>query len=294
LFFFLVVPRHQEILNAFPTRCLSPILLFHNQLITNSQIFVNDHQMVIKTEMSPLLFTFRSPFLIFSAAVPYTVFLISPDQALPPRRTAMSPTPTYPQNPSQAVERIREIIVGRHLEKLELRVACLESTAASSPMPAAWEDRLCHGEARLEALQQGLQRLADSTREDAEHRALEQRAEIQRLASQIQQVAAAKAAEVEQPALNRLEHKIGTWLTNWQSSLHTHLNDREQRLAAKLRQEAATLWENTESQITRLQSRMVDSNEIEERFTRITAAALALAESASPLRSHFHPDNATH
>ena len=194
----------------------------------------------------------------------------------------MSPAPPSPLNPSQAVERIREIIVGRHLEKLEQRVASLESSAAQTAMPRAWEDRLCTGEARLEALQDNFRRLAENTRENAEIRDTQQRAEIQRLANQIQQVAAAKAAESAQPAIDQLERKIGTWLNNWQVALQNHLNDREQRLTAQLRQEVASLWENTESQITRLQSRMIDYNRIDERFTRIAAAARALAESAAP------------
>lgn len=216
----------------------------------------------------------------------------------------MTPTPTTPLNPSQAVERIREIIVGRHLEKLEHRVALLETAPAQGAMPTSWEDRLCHGEARLEALQEGLQRLTQSSREEAEQRSLQQREEIQRLAAQIQQVAAVKSSETEQSALDRFEQKIGGWLGNWQASLNTHLDerekrlssnldDREKRLSSKLRQEMADLWENTESQITRLQSRMVDNNEIEERFSRITSAALALAECASPLHSRYTPETAS-
>lgn len=222
----------------------------------------------------------------------------------------MSSPPPSPHNPSQAVERIREIIVGRHLEKLELRVVRLEAAAASGPMPTAWEDRLCTNEARVEALQENFRRLADSTREDAEQRSLAQRAEIQRLAAQIQQAAAAKASEANQPAIDRLEHKIGSWLTNWQASLHAHLNEREHRLSTQIRQEMASLWESTEAQITRLQSRMVDKNEIEERltrlqshsidvneieerFSRITAAALALAECAAPLHPRFGAEKPT-
>jgi DNA repair exonuclease SbcCD ATPase subunit len=205
----------------------------------------------------------------------------------------MSPHPPSPINPSQAVERIREIIVGRHLEKLEQRVAHLESTASHHAQSAAWEDRLCHGEARLEALQDGLKRLAETTREEAEQRNLQQRGEIQRLAAQIQQVAAVKAADSVQPAVDRLEQKIGTWLTNWQGSLHNHLNEREQRLSSQIRQEVASLWENTESQITRLQSRMADRERIEERFNRIAAAARALADCAAPLPSHSGHEHAT-
>jgi hypothetical protein len=197
----------------------------------------------------------------------------------------MSPTPPSPINPSLAVERIREIIVGRHLEKLESRVARMESVSPVGQLPALWEDRLCTAEARLEALQQTVQRLGDSQHSEAELRTLEQREEIQRLALQIQQVAAQKSTQDPQPAIQNLEHKIGTWLTNWQGALQTHLSDRESRIAREIRDEVATLWENTESQITRLQSRSVDRDLIEERFSRIAAAARALAESAAPLTS---------
>jgi hypothetical protein len=195
----------------------------------------------------------------------------------------MSPTPPSPLNPSQAVERIREIIVGRHLEKLEARVDRLESYGSNGQIPSQWEERLCTSEARLESLHQALQRLDESNRGQSEARSLQQREEIQRLAAQIQQVAAIKSAANVQPAIEQLEHKLGAWLNNWQGALQAHLNDREQRLVSQMREEVATLWETTESQITRLQSRSLDREMIEERFSRIAAAARALAECAAPL-----------
>jgi DNA repair exonuclease SbcCD ATPase subunit len=197
----------------------------------------------------------------------------------------MSPTPPSSLNPSQAVERIREIIVGRQLEKLEARVVRLESAGSCGQVPSQWEERLCTAEARLEALQQSLQRLDESNREQSETRSLRQQEEIQRLAAQIQQVAAIKSAANVQPAIDQLEHKLGAWLNHWQGSLQAHLNEREERLARQMREEVATLWESTESQITRLQSRSLDRDMIEERFSRIAAAARALAECAAPLSS---------
>ena len=98
----------------------------------------------------------------------------------------MSPTPS-PLNPSQTVERIREIIVGRHLERLEQRVVRLESTGITPAVAPDVEDRLFANEARLEALQENVNRLADSTREATEQRLLQYRQETQRLAAQIQQ-----------------------------------------------------------------------------------------------------------
>ena len=78
----------------------------------------------------------------------------------------MSPTPS-PLNPSQTVERIREIIVGRQterLERLEQRVIRLETgvpPAAAAPAPTArLEDRIFAHEAQLEALKENVHRLA--------------------------------------------------------------------------------------------------------------------------------------
>lgn len=196
----------------------------------------------------------------------------------------MSPS-SSPTNPSQAVERIREIIVGRQFERLEQRVARLEGVDSfGQPQGSApWDERLCTSEARLEALQDSLQRLTETTREEAEIRSSQQRAEIQRLAAQIQQVAGMKSAEArEQSAVRELESRLGIWLTSWQGALQSHLNERDHRLADQIRGEVATLWENIEAQITRLQSQAIDRERIEERFARVAAAARALAESAMP------------
>ena len=194
----------------------------------------------------------------------------------------MSPTPS-PLNPSQTVERIREIIVGRHLERLEQRVARIESGGvAAAVAPSRLEDRLFANEAQLEALKENLHRLVETSREQTELRLSQHREETQRLAAQIQQFASLKSSEPTAPAINQLERKIGTWLTDWQSSFQVHLNDRDQRLASQLRGEVAALWESTESQITRLESRAIDRDSIEERFNRIALAARALAECASP------------
>lgn len=194
-----------------------------------------------------------------------------------------------PLNPSQAVERIREIIVGRHLDRLEQRVARLESSGPAAPAVSQaatssiqLEDRLLANEARLEALKDNVQRFVTSNREQSELRLAQQREETQRLAAQIQQVAALKSSESPAPIIQQLEQKVGSWLMNWQNSFRVHLDDRDQRLTTQIRNEVATLWESTESQLTRLESRTADRDSIEERFSRIALAARALAECASP------------
>jgi len=193
-----------------------------------------------------------------------------------------STPPTF--NPSQTVERIREIIVGRHLERLEQRVARLETQGVPAPLGSAThlEDRLFASEARIEALKENVERFSAGQQEQSELRIAQYREETQRLAAQIQQVASLKSSESAMPAVQQLEQRIGAWLTDWQSSFHVQLNERDQRLASQLRNEVAALWESTESQLTRLESRAVDRDSVEERFSRIALAARALAECASP------------
>lgn len=190
--------------------------------------------------------------------------------------------PTF--NPSQTVERIREIIVGRHLERLEQRVARLETQGVPAPLGSTThlEDRLFANEARIEALKENVERFSAGQQEQSELRIAQYREETQRLAAQIQQVASLKSSESAMPAVQQLEQRIGAWLTDWQSSFHVQLNERDQRLASQLRNEVAALWESTESQLTRLESRAVDRDSVEERFSRIALAARALAECASP------------
>ena len=189
-----------------------------------------------------------------------------------------------PLNPSQAVERIREIIVGRQIERLEQRIAKLEAPASRHTTTdlTPLEDRMLASEARLEALHAHVTRLSETHREENDRRTLIQREETQRLAAQIQQVAATRmAAAASTQDISGLERKLGAWLGDWQKSLSLHLDAREHKMTEKLRAELSQLWENIEGQLTKLQSRTLDHAAIEQRFNKIAEAARALAECAS-------------
>lgn len=198
----------------------------------------------------------------------------------------MSPY-TPPLNPSQTVERIREIIVGRHLERLEQRVAMLETgvplTSAAAP---ALDQRFSPTHETLAALKDNVERLMESNRQQTELRLSQYREETQRLAVQIQQVATLKASEPAPRSISQLENRLGTWLTDWQSSINVHLHERDTRIASQLRSEVGELWARTESQLARLESQSVNRNSLDERFHRIAIAARALADSLSPTSSN--------
>lgn len=183
----------------------------------------------------------------------------------------MSPptqSPPSAVHPSQAVERIREILVGRQLDRLELRISRLENSPTGGAAVEKWEDRMCTAEARLEAMQQSLQRVSESQRE-----------EIQRIATQVQNVS--RAAASAPATTGGLEQKIGAWLGQWQTALQTHLAQRDQRILSDIRKEVALLWENTEGEITRLKSQTFEARDIHRRLQGIADAARVLAEAAS-------------
>lgn len=238
--------------------------------------------MIGNNKISWNLFTNRQVSLI-SRSRHSTVSQTSPDLLLPPGRAHMSPDPA-PLNPSQTVERIREILVGRHLERLEQRVALLEITLPPTPAASTLMDERHHAnETSLATLTENVQRLVDSNRDQIELRFSQHQQETQRLAVQIQNVAATKSREAAPPAVHQLERKLGTWLTDWQSSLQVHLHDRDRRLTSDLRNEVATLRETTESKLARLDSRTLDRDAIEDRFNRIALAARVFAESVSTI-----------
>lgn len=196
----------------------------------------------------------------------------------------MSPE-TSTLNASQAVERIREIIVGRHLERLEQRVARLESSdAPASPRYSDFDARVLVAEARIEALQGSLSRLAEGSREEIERHHHLQREEIQRLAQQIQQVAAIRTADTQgNAAVEQLEQRLGGWLNHWKSAIQQHLDVRDHQIAAHIQAELRTLQAAIDRRLIDLETKLPDGKAIELRFKRIADAARAFAEATSQL-----------
>jgi len=195
----------------------------------------------------------------------------------------MSPE-TTPLNASQAVERIREIIVGRHLERLEQRVARLEASDVPEASYPELDERVLQAEARVEALHHSVTRLSDNTRDELERRNYLQREEIQRLAQQIQQVAATRPATADTlPAVQQLEQRLGSWLGAWKNSFQDHLTSRDQEISKHIRTEIDTLKSAIDGRLADFESRLPDSGQLEQRFQKIADAARALADSLSQL-----------
>ncbi|MCF7731670.1 MAG: hypothetical protein K9N23_08275 [Akkermansiaceae bacterium] len=200
----------------------------------------------------------------------------------------MSPT-IPPPHPSQAVERIREIIVGRRLDHLENRLARVEAHANQSVTDPAAETRLVSAEAQLESLRDNVRKLAEQARDDAAQRDARHREEIQRIAALIQQSSSLRTEPVTPQATARLEQKISTFLSSWQASLQQHLAQRETLLTDNLNQELAKLRGWAEARIAASTAQTVTTPEMSGHFARIAAAAQSLADTIRLRSNHFPP-----
>lgn len=191
--------------------------------------------------------------------------------------------PEHPEtHPSQQVERIREIILGRDLERLEKRIAQIESRCTTTaPGSGDLPARLDATEAHIEALYEQFARQAENTRREAVASAQSRNEEINRLATMIQQVAAERKSAAAVTDAATLERSVGTWLSQWQQSLAAHLDGREQALIRQLRDELTRMSTWISNQVTERAQAMADRHEMETRFARIAAAARALADAAS-------------
>lgn len=183
---------------------------------------------------------------------------------------------TPPPSPSHTVERIREIIVGRQLDRLEQRVAILEQSPSAGGVRA--EARFDSIEARIEAIQQHFQRLSDSLRFDAEAREIRHQEEARRLAEQFQQAAVSSLSA--NPA--ELEAKVGQWLGEWQGASQQLATEREQKLIGQLRDELLRFGKWVTARFEEQKRTQADPAAIDRRFAQISKAARALADAADP------------
>lgn len=200
----------------------------------------------------------------------------------------MSPEPTS-LTPSKTVERIREILVGRQLDRLHDRLDRLEQRP---PGIGVSEERMLAAEAQLEALRDHVRRDPPTGHSAADSSALlELREETRRLSTLIRTIVAERMdASGRSGEIASLETRVGSWLGEWQRAVHQQSIAREEALANRLRHEVAQLWEATEAQITGVQSRCAASQAVEERFRGIARAARALADSAWPDHDKSTPD----
>jgi len=187
----------------------------------------------------------------------------------------MPPTPPD-TNPSRQVERIREILVGRQMERVERRLEQLETglrPLPTRPLDDVFEIRLAGFEQRHELK---LQELRDEI--DAEKaRRVE---ETHRLAQQIQAAARSRnASGIEAQA--ELEQKLTRWLEHWNQGFRQYLHQREQHLISELRGELVRTREWVSSRLEDSSQAKGDPHRLQASFEQLAIAARAIADAAA-------------
>ena len=189
-----------------------------------------------------------------------------------------------PYNPSAQVERMREIIVGRQLARVEQRLDRLEHFVEQPQL--SHQDtlnRIETVEAKFEAARDNMQHQVDQMRLEYGGEIANRRNEVHRLAEQIQAAAQQRNEQRVQPQMMaETEQRLGAWLTNWQRGLEQHLEQRENWLIQQLRQELQQVRAATTQQIAAWQATQQESQQATQaKLAHIAQAARALAESAT-------------
>jgi len=130
--------------------------------------------------------------------------------------------------------------------------ASVPANPSASMPPSKLEDRLLAQDAQIEAVQENFRRLGDSLRADFRSHQFLTRSEIQKLATQIREIASQQAA---QNSTAQLELRIGNWLSEWQNSVHHHLLEREKYYIAHFNHQLSWLWHSMESRLAEVERR---------------------------------------
>lgn len=187
-------------------------------------------------------------------------------------------------NPSAQVERVREIIVGRQLGRVEQRLERLEGFLTNPQLPQQdVSSRLENIEAQLEAANARMEKQVASVRLDFSGEIANRKAEAHRLAEQIQNQVQAKQEQARNlQSVQELDQNIRTW----QSALQSHLEQRESWLIGKLRDELERQRKEISNKIAELETTQNSQNKFHrEQAQKIAQAAQALLE-ATDLTTH--------
>jgi bifunctional N-acetylglucosamine-1-phosphate-uridyltransferase/glucosamine-1-phosphate-acetyltransferase GlmU-like protein len=205
----------------------------------------------------------------------------------------MLDTTQSPYNPSAQVERMREIIVGRQLARVEQRLDRLEHFVEQPQLSHLDTlNRIETVEAKFEAARDNMQHQVDQMRLEYGGEIATRRHEVHRLAEQIQATAQQRSEQRVQPQMMAdMEQRLGSWLTTWQRGLEQHLEQRENWLIQQLRQELQQVRAAATEQIAAWETnQLLTQQATQAKLSHIAQAARALAESATSWSNSYPND----
>jgi DNA repair exonuclease SbcCD ATPase subunit len=175
-------------------------------------------------------------------------------------------------NPSQQVERIREILVGRQMHHVEERLAQMENHLAQGGPGSADSESL----QRLQMAQSKVLRETQELRKQVQEESQLRSQQIDNLAQSLN--AASEKLEAASAGLERQDRHLGSHLTK-------HLEDISAAMAARIDARVREILNHLQHEIGQwkhqidrdmhsVRNEMVDRTELKNRFARLASAAM--------------------
>jgi chromosome segregation ATPase len=176
-------------------------------------------------------------------------------------------------NPSQQVERIREILVGRQMQQVEERLAQMESHLAQGGHSSADSESL----QRLQNAQSNVLRETQELRKEVHEESQLRSQQIENLAQSLN--AASEKLEAASAGLARQDQHLGSHLTKHlediSAAMAARIDARVREILSHLQHEIGQWKHQIDRDMNSVRTTMVDRQELKNRFARLASAAMA-------------------
>ena len=169
-----------------------------------------------------------------------------------------------PLNPSQQVERIREILVGRQMSKVEDRLRNLEETITHQGNQVG-EDVAAQVSSGQAAVLEETQQLRQQIQQESQLR----RSQIERLSKQLETT----CREINHRD-ESLQKNLNQHLEKMSSAMAARIDTRVRELLQHLRSEMRQWKGQVDRDLGEVREQSVSRSELKERFARLASAAM--------------------
>ncbi len=171
-------------------------------------------------------------------------------------------------NPTQQVERIREILVGREMGRIERRLVDLEnSTTATTPFR-----REPDTEIRIANTQQNLQRETQELKVRLQKETVARQEEIKRLSQKLSKHET--GASMSLASKESIEHHINERMDQVKDEITSLLDARTREILHHLQNEILQWKNQMDRDLQSIRDVKADKREVSSRFSRLASAAM--------------------
>lgn len=188
-------------------------------------------------------------------------------------------------NPSQQVERIREILVGRQMHQVEDRLRSMEERLAAGQAGAADPASLQRLEQAHATLLREAQQLKEQMREESQLRSHQ----ITQLAQHLD--TATRRLDAASAGLERQDRQLGSHLSRHleeiSAAMAARIDARVREILHHLQHEIGQWKHQVDRDLHGVRESMVDRTELKSRFARLAAAAMEDDPAPAPEEDGF-------